>query len=64
MQSLCECADIKTCKCGLIDKIRRRNERTSLVQFFMKLNDEYENVRGQIMAMDPLPTTNKAYYMV
>ncbi|GJV30428.1 pyridoxal 5'-phosphate synthase-like subunit PDX1.2 [Tanacetum coccineum] len=30
----------------------------------MKLNDEYELVRSQIFAMDPLPTINKAYYIV
>ena len=30
----------------------------------MKLNDEYEYVRSQLLAMDPLPTVNKAYYTV
>lgn len=30
----------------------------------MKLNDEYESVRSQILAMDPLPTVNKEYYIV
>ncbi|GKE68680.1 hypothetical protein Tco_1526752 [Tanacetum coccineum] len=30
----------------------------------MKLNNEYESVRSQILAMDPLPTVNKAYYIV
>ncbi|GJS68099.1 retrovirus-related pol polyprotein from transposon TNT 1-94 [Tanacetum coccineum] len=30
----------------------------------MKLNDDYESVRSQILAMDPLPTVNKAYYIV
>ncbi|GJW81111.1 retrovirus-related pol polyprotein from transposon TNT 1-94 [Tanacetum coccineum] len=28
------------------------------------LNDEYESVRSQILAMDPLPTVNKAYCIV
>ncbi|PWA39367.1 hypothetical protein CTI12_AA506450 [Artemisia annua] len=38
--------------------------RSKLIQFLMKLNDEYESVRNQILAMDPLPTVNKAYYIV
>ncbi|GJZ62688.1 hypothetical protein Tco_0618825 [Tanacetum coccineum] len=30
----------------------------------MKLNNEYESVRSQILAMDLLSTVNKAYYIV
>nr|GEW28213.1 hypothetical protein [Tanacetum cinerariifolium] len=33
-------------------------------QFLKKLNDDYESVRSQILAMNPLPTVNKAYYIV
>ncbi|GKB05824.1 retrovirus-related pol polyprotein from transposon TNT 1-94 [Tanacetum coccineum] len=40
------------------------NSNSKLIQFLMKLNDEYESVRSQILAMDPLPTVNKAYYIV
>ena len=30
----------------------------------MQLNDSYESVRSQTLSMDPLPTVNKAYYIV
>ncbi|GKD97799.1 hypothetical protein Tco_1381696 [Tanacetum coccineum] len=30
----------------------------------MRLNDDYEAVRNQILSMDPLPNLNKAYYIV
>ncbi|XP_071688995.1 uncharacterized protein [Rutidosis leptorrhynchoides] len=39
-------------------------KRGKLIQFLMKLDDEYEYVRGQILSMDPLPTLNKAYDIV
>nr|GEX18915.1 hypothetical protein [Tanacetum cinerariifolium] len=41
-----------------------RDSNSKLIQFLMKLNDEYEYVRSQIIAMDPLPTVNKAYYII
>ncbi|GKD68382.1 hypothetical protein Tco_1322472, partial [Tanacetum coccineum] len=37
---------------------------SKLIQFLMKLNDDYESIRSQILAMDPLPIVNKAYYIV
>ncbi|GKB71281.1 pyridoxal 5'-phosphate synthase-like subunit PDX1.2 [Tanacetum coccineum] len=43
---------------------RELNSNSKLIQFLMKLNDDYESVRSQILAMDPLPTVNKAYYIV
>ncbi|GJV83787.1 retrovirus-related pol polyprotein from transposon TNT 1-94 [Tanacetum coccineum] len=45
-------------------EIAERDSNSKLIQFLMKLNDEYESVRSQILAMDPLPTVNKAYYIV
>ena len=35
-----------------------------LIQFLMKLNDEFESVRSQLLAMDSLHNVNKAYYLV
>lgn len=34
------------------------------MQFFMGLNDNFENVRSNNLSMDPLPSINKAYYLV
>ncbi|GKC55024.1 hypothetical protein Tco_1077769 [Tanacetum coccineum] len=41
-----------------------QDSNSKLIQFVMKLNDDYESVRSQILAMDSLLTVNKAYYIV
>ncbi|GJT50340.1 retrotransposon protein, putative, ty1-copia subclass [Tanacetum coccineum] len=38
--------------------------RSKLMHFLMRLNDDFEAVRNQIMSMDPFPNINKAYYIV
>nr|GEU95505.1 histone-lysine N-methyltransferase family member SUVH9-like [Tanacetum cinerariifolium] len=37
--------------------------RSKLMHFLMRLNDDFELVRNQILSMDPLPNLNKAYYI-
>nr|GEV11752.1 hypothetical protein [Tanacetum cinerariifolium] len=49
---------------SVLDKVLERDGHLKLIQFLMKLSDEYESVRSQILAMDPLPNVNKAYYIV
>ncbi|GJS73701.1 pyridoxal 5'-phosphate synthase-like subunit PDX1.2 [Tanacetum coccineum] len=61
---VCSCGKMQECSCNLVDKFLEIEGRSKLIQFLMKLNDEYESVRNQILAMDPLPTVNKAYYIV
>lgn len=58
---MCQC---NKCTCGINDKIQQREERAKIIQFLMKLNESFENIRSQIMGMDPLPTINKAYNLV
>nr|GEV69731.1 hypothetical protein [Tanacetum cinerariifolium] len=60
----CDCGKIRECTCSVLEKFSLRDSNFKLIQFLMKLNDEYESVRSQILAMDPLPTVNKAYYIV
>nr|GEX10157.1 hypothetical protein CTI12_AA301390 [Tanacetum cinerariifolium] len=61
---LCSCAKMQKYTCNLVDKFLEIEGRSKLVQFLMKLNDDYEPVRNQIFSMDPLPNVNKAYYIV
>lgn len=35
-----------------------------LMQVLMGLNDIYDHIRNQVLLMDPLPSVNKAYFMV
>ncbi|GJV04360.1 pyridoxal 5'-phosphate synthase-like subunit PDX1.2 [Tanacetum coccineum] len=61
---VCNCGKMQECTCGVLDKVLERDSHLKLIKFLMKLSDEYESVRSQILAMDPLPNVNKAYYIV
>nr|GEX36683.1 hypothetical protein [Tanacetum cinerariifolium] len=61
---LCSCAKMQEYTCNLVDKFLEIEGRSKLVQFLMKLNDDYESFRNQILSMDPLPNVNKTYYIV
>ncbi|GKE76432.1 hypothetical protein Tco_1542552 [Tanacetum coccineum] len=60
----CNCDKMRECTCSVIEKFIERDSNSKLIQFLMKLSDGYESVRSQILAMDPLPSVNKAYYIV
>ncbi|XP_071719575.1 uncharacterized protein [Rutidosis leptorrhynchoides] len=59
-----DCGKMRECTCGIAEKILAIENSDKLMQFLMNLNDDYESVRSQIISMDPLPTVNKAYYIV
>nr|GEZ41060.1 hypothetical protein [Tanacetum cinerariifolium] len=61
---VCSCGKTQECSCGLVEKFLEIQGRSKLVQFFMKLNDDYESVRNQKLSMDPLLNVNRAYYIV
>nr|XP_043611789.1 uncharacterized protein LOC122583453 [Erigeron canadensis] len=56
----CTCGKMAECTCKLVEMFLAIENRSRLVQFLMKLNDDYESVRNQILAVDPLPNVNKA----
>ncbi|GJT74231.1 sulfotransferase 16 [Tanacetum coccineum] len=60
----CNCGKMRECTCDVIEKFIERDSNSKLIQFLMKLSDGYESVRSQVLAMDPLPSMNKAYYIV
>nr|GEX69397.1 hypothetical protein [Tanacetum cinerariifolium] len=60
----CTCGKMRDCSCGILDKFLEIDSRSKLMQFLMKLSDEYKAVKSQILGMDPLPSVNKAYYIV
>ncbi|GJV80651.1 pyridoxal 5'-phosphate synthase-like subunit PDX1.2 [Tanacetum coccineum] len=55
---------MRECTYDVIEKFMLRDSNSKLIQFLMKLNDECESVRSQVLAMDPLHSVNKAYYIV
>lgn len=61
---VCKCGKMTECTCGVTAKFLEIEGQSKLMQFLMRLNDDYEPVRNQILSMNPLPSVNKAYYLV
>ena len=58
----CSC---KGCKCGASEQIVAMYEEDKTHQFLMGLNDDlYSQVRGKILAYDPLPPLDKIVNIV
>ncbi|KAL2247235.1 UNVERIFIED_CONTAM: Retrovirus-related Pol polyprotein from transposon RE1 [Sesamum indicum] len=57
----CTCGN---CTCGSSKESARIKENDQLIQFLMGLNEAYDDVRSQILVMEPRPDINKAYSMV
>ena len=51
--------NLSPCQCELTEYMK--NQKT--MKFLMGLNDSYDILRSNIVAIDPLPTVNKAYSM-
>jgi len=52
------------CTCELGKKLQEREARNKLIQFLMGLNSNHNVLRNQILALEPLPTLNRAYYLI
>ncbi|KAL0291224.1 UNVERIFIED_CONTAM: hypothetical protein Sangu_2540700 [Sesamum angustifolium] len=59
--TMCTCGK---CTCGCNKAKIDQTEASQLIQFLMGLNETYDNIRNQILVLDPLPNVNKAYSMV
>lgn len=60
----CACGAMKGCTCNLLKKLHELDSRNQLLQFLMGLNSGYDQTRGQILSMDPLPSVNRTYYIL
>lgn len=52
------------CTCRTDGALANILAQNKLMQFLMGLNEGFDSVRSQILAMDPLPTVNKAFSMI
>ncbi|XP_070054798.1 uncharacterized protein [Nicotiana tomentosiformis] len=52
------------CNCGAKTHNHKMNEDQKLIQFLMGLNEGYSGVRGNILMMNPLPSTAQAYSII
>uniref|UniRef100_A0A7C8Z8R5 Uncharacterized protein n=1 Tax=Opuntia streptacantha TaxID=393608 RepID=A0A7C8Z8R5_OPUST len=60
--SICDCVHNPSCT-ALRNNIEL-DQRQKLMQFLMHLNDSYDDIRGHILLLDPLPPVKKAYSMI
>ncbi|KAL0309384.1 UNVERIFIED_CONTAM: hypothetical protein Sradi_5880700 [Sesamum radiatum] len=58
---ICKCG---LCVCGCAKAILEMTASNQLMQFLIGLNEKYDHIRSQILAMDPLSNVNKAFSMV
>ncbi|XP_074282791.1 uncharacterized protein LOC141607336 [Silene latifolia] len=60
----CSCGKCSSCTCSLFKRMQDRENNSKLIQFLMGLNSGYDNIRTQILSLDPLPSINKALGML
>ncbi|XP_074305421.1 uncharacterized protein LOC141640538 [Silene latifolia] len=52
---MCTCGAMNACSCQLLKSLFARETQTKLIQFLMGLNGGYENVKTNVLSMEPLP---------
>ncbi|XP_071695530.1 uncharacterized protein [Rutidosis leptorrhynchoides] len=58
---LCTC---NSCTCNLGKSLNDMRDKEKLYDFLMGLNEEYSNIRSQILSTSPLPSLATAFHMV
>ncbi|KAL0439625.1 UNVERIFIED_CONTAM: Retrovirus-related Pol polyprotein from transposon RE1 [Sesamum latifolium] len=58
--AMCTCGK---CTCGSNKTKLEQMEPSQLIQFLTGLNESFDNIRNQILVLDPLPHVNKEYSM-
>ncbi|KAK9676192.1 hypothetical protein RND81_11G060200 [Saponaria officinalis] len=57
----CDCGAVSACTCKVLKKIVDRDNKHMLIDFLMGINCKFESIRGQILAMDLVPTVNQVF---
>ena len=52
------------CSCGSMKTMEDYRQQENVMAFLIGLNDSFANIRAQILLMDPLPSTNRAFSLV
>ncbi|WVZ11769.1 hypothetical protein V8G54_016299 [Vigna mungo] len=58
------CTCLTPCVCGLLSKLHKEREDDYVIRFLRGLNDNYVQVRSQIVIPDPMPSIVKTFFMV
>ncbi|XP_074265064.1 uncharacterized protein LOC141587480 [Silene latifolia] len=60
----CSCNAVAACTCQLLKRIVERDNKNNLIDFLMGLDHKYDQIRGHILALEPLPSVNQAFAKV
>lgn len=52
------------CNCGAAKLVAEREDNDHVIQFLIGLGDHYDNVKNQILLIEPLPSISKVFSMV
>ena len=52
------------CVCGGVKKLQDHHHMEYIMSFLMGLSDNFSQVRGSILLMDPLPEVNRVFHLV
>ncbi|XP_019092140.1 PREDICTED: uncharacterized protein LOC109129045 [Camelina sativa] len=55
---------VKRCNCDHVKELMEEAETSKIIQFLMGLNDNFANIRGQILNMKPRPSLTEIYNML
>ncbi|XP_061372281.1 uncharacterized protein LOC133314771 [Gastrolobium bilobum] len=64
LQPLPACRCVPSCTCGAMVEVRATRERIQVIRLLKELNEQFIQVRSQIMLMEPLPDLNKVFALV
>lgn len=55
---------VKHCDCEIGRQVAKEHMEDQVTQMLMGLNDSFDNLKNQIMLLDPLPSLDKVYSMI
>lgn len=58
---ICTCTG---CACGITRKILKQQQEERVIQLLMKIDNKYNNVRSNLLMMQPLPNVQLAYRLL
>lgn len=59
----CTCGVLLKCSCSFLKRLSEFESEEKLMQFLLGLNSGFDNAISNILAMDPLPSISRAFYL-
>lgn len=60
----CDCGVLSRCACEYVKRVKDQENNEKLIEFLMGLSEEFDVVQSNLLSMDPLPSMNRAFYLV